>query len=372
MSSASQMLDELMGRNRNVDPTRKSDELHWEDSEVCKHFLCGLCPHELFTNTRADLGPCDKLHDESLKLKYEKSPRYEQAGLEEDLVRFLQTLVSDVERRIRRGQARLSLNVSQINPSQTPQAARDEKVGVLTEKINELVEQAEQLGCEGKVEEAQGVMKLCDQLKDERSELENTKPLVLPSQKEMEVCDICGAFQIKGDAPSRMEDHLSGRQHRGYAKCREYIEEHKAKVRNKAETERERLGREREERETQRQKEREERDKERDDRRRKEVDREKDRGRRDRDRRRSRSRSPRDKRRNRDHHRRHRSRSRDRHERRRSRSRSKSHRSSHHSEGSRSSRTRDERSSSKHPSRENSAEKSHNHTDEHKGQGEES
>jgi hypothetical protein len=90
-----------------------------------------------------------------------------------------------------------------------------------------LVEQAEQLGCEGKVEEAQGVMKLCDQLKEERSELENTKPLVLPSQKEMEVCDICGAFQIKGDAVSRMEDHLSGRQHRGYAKCREYIEEHK-------------------------------------------------------------------------------------------------------------------------------------------------
>ena len=54
----------------------------------------------------------------------------------------------------------------------TPQAAREEKVQMLTERINELVEQAEQLGCEGKVEEAQGVMKLCDQLREERSQLE--------------------------------------------------------------------------------------------------------------------------------------------------------------------------------------------------------
>ncbi len=34
------------------------------------------------------------------------------------------------------------------------------------------VMQAEELGCAGKVEEAQGVMKLCDQLKDERTQLE--------------------------------------------------------------------------------------------------------------------------------------------------------------------------------------------------------
>lgn len=33
--------------------------------------------------------------------------------------------------------------------------------------------QAEELGCEGKVEEAQGIMKLCDQLNEERSQLQN-------------------------------------------------------------------------------------------------------------------------------------------------------------------------------------------------------
>jgi len=32
--------------------------------------------------------------------------------------------------------------------------------------------QAEKLGCEGRIEEAQGVLKLCDQLKEERTALQ--------------------------------------------------------------------------------------------------------------------------------------------------------------------------------------------------------
>ena len=44
--------------------------------------------------------------------------------------------------------------------------------------VNCFVFQIEELGCEGKVEEAQGVMKLCDQLKEEREQLENVSALV--------------------------------------------------------------------------------------------------------------------------------------------------------------------------------------------------
>ena len=54
-----------------------------------------------------------------------------------------------------------------------PQVAREEKISMLTEKINDLVQKAEELGCEGKVEDAQGMMKLCEQLTEERSQLEN-------------------------------------------------------------------------------------------------------------------------------------------------------------------------------------------------------
>lgn len=42
---------------------------------------------------------------------------------------------------------------------------------MLTEKINKLVEEAEQSGIQGNVEQAQGLMRLCDQLKEERETL---------------------------------------------------------------------------------------------------------------------------------------------------------------------------------------------------------
>lgn len=42
---------------------------------------------------------------------------------------------------------------------------------MLTEKINKLVEDAEQCGIQGNVEQAQGLMRLCDKLKEERESL---------------------------------------------------------------------------------------------------------------------------------------------------------------------------------------------------------
>lgn len=40
------------------------------------------------------------------------------------------------------------------------------------------------------------------------------------------MCEICGAFRIKDDAPQRVEEHLSGKMHLGYAKIRDYLREH--------------------------------------------------------------------------------------------------------------------------------------------------
>ena len=39
MLSAAQMLDELMGRDRNLAPTEKRRETHWEDAEVSAIFV---------------------------------------------------------------------------------------------------------------------------------------------------------------------------------------------------------------------------------------------------------------------------------------------------------------------------------------------
>lgn len=64
--------------------------LVWSDEKVCRNFLCGTCPHALFTNTvsysmncglflllinrfydqKMDLGACPKSHTERLKTEY--------------------------------------------------------------------------------------------------------------------------------------------------------------------------------------------------------------------------------------------------------------------------------------------------------------
>lgn len=41
----------------------------------------------------------------------------------------------------------------------------------------------------------------------------------------MEVCKVCGAFLIVGDAPARLDDHMQGKQHVGYQKLRTAVEE---------------------------------------------------------------------------------------------------------------------------------------------------
>ena len=48
-----------------------------------------------------------------LCFSYEQSTRHERMGYEEEFMRFLQSLLADVERRIRKGQARLCLNNTQ-------------------------------------------------------------------------------------------------------------------------------------------------------------------------------------------------------------------------------------------------------------------
>ena len=51
------MLDELMGKERNVPlDQRKGTDLRFNDPEVCKYALSGLCPYGLFKNTKSDLG----------------------------------------------------------------------------------------------------------------------------------------------------------------------------------------------------------------------------------------------------------------------------------------------------------------------------
>ena len=46
--AAAALLDELMGRNRNVAPNEKGRELHWEDAEVSGNCILKLCTSVIY------------------------------------------------------------------------------------------------------------------------------------------------------------------------------------------------------------------------------------------------------------------------------------------------------------------------------------
>lgn len=228
LQSNAALLDELMGKNRNVAPGASINQVKYSDEDVCKYYLVEFCPHDLFVNTRADLGPCTKVHDDELKKQYQKSSRFGRLGYEEDYERFLKSLLNEVERKIKRGNERLKLTQSDsTSDKKNPLDIKKEKVAELKEKINALIKEAESLGEEGRIEEAQETLERCETFKAECKTLETQLEIALHNAetKQMEVCNVCGSFLIVNDAQSRIEEHNSGKQHQGYAKLRSALED---------------------------------------------------------------------------------------------------------------------------------------------------
>ncbi|ETN63187.1 luc7-like protein 3 [Anopheles darlingi] len=231
---ARQLLDELMGRNRNLDPTASAKEVSWADEEFCPYFLVKFCPHDLFVNTRADLGQCTKLHDDEAKRLYDEAkPCRKKTQYEEDFLRFCTNMINEVDRKIAKGKQRLLLMNSKTDGARSV-PKQQEHLNALTEKINKLVREAEEAGTRGDVEQAQGLMEQCDKLKEEKDALVKqhesngwsvTAEIAASQEKQMEVCEVCGAFLIVGDAQQRIDDHLTGKQHLGYSKLRKAVDE---------------------------------------------------------------------------------------------------------------------------------------------------
>uniref|UniRef100_A0A8C7K6J0 Luc7-like protein 3 n=1 Tax=Oncorhynchus kisutch TaxID=8019 RepID=A0A8C7K6J0_ONCKI len=200
----------------------------------------------------------------------------------------IEHLWAELKKRVR---ARRPTNLTQLR-----QLCQEEWAKIHPTYCGKLVEvavcmccvQIEELGSEGRVEEAQGMMKLVEQLKDERELLSSTPSTIetfAAQEKQMEVCEVCGAFLIVGDAQSRVDDHLMGKQHMGYAKIKSTVEELKKLNRrsedpageDKGELESKDWEREREERETKRKLEEEEKEKEKEKEREKEKEKERER-----------------------------------------------------------------------------------------------
>jgi len=224
------LLDQLMGPNRNSRMGDDEDKrVHWSDDNICTWFLCGFCPHDLFKNTREDLGACPELHSPILKEEFNRQKDRVKNRYFHKYLQKLETMRQKGDARIARARDRLRKEANP-NASFTLMINHKKKINSLKDEIDSLEAECEILGEEGKVTEAQETMSKHDLLVKQLSNLEETAKQQAKTQeadiKPLTVCETCGGFIVDDDSSSRRyQSHQVGRMHAGYTKIREKIDE---------------------------------------------------------------------------------------------------------------------------------------------------
>ncbi|KAH8172445.1 hypothetical protein LIA77_06700 [Sarocladium implicatum] len=217
------LLEQLMG---NTSQSRSS-QISLNDPKACRSYIVGTCPHDLFTNTKQDIGQCPKVHSEALKTEYEALPERERQrlGFEYDYVRDLQKYIEDCNRRIDAAQRRLEKTPDEIRQTNVLLKSISE----LTSSINCGLLEVEILGSMGDVSRAADELfrvRQATQAKGEKErELKALSDTSGPSgHQKLQVCDVCGAYLSRLDNDRRLADHFYGKMHLGYAQMRKTYE----------------------------------------------------------------------------------------------------------------------------------------------------
>lgn len=214
------LLDQLFGLDRDLPPSQMcKTKKSYSDKEVCKYYLAGLCPYyELFKNTKSDLGPCQfQLHDVRFKEEYNALSEHQKQKYERELLRKLQDLVREMDRKIGK-------NKQRADEENAPKTVTEEQRRLLDDmaaQVKQLMDLSEKLGEEGNVNQSLQTAQEAEKIKKERENLD--KLLKYPCGRIMFVCEVCGVFINSTDNEARRADHYNGKQYLGWKAIRDKL-----------------------------------------------------------------------------------------------------------------------------------------------------
>lgn len=229
-----QLLEQLMGKDALISPVVRRREPEMADPRVCKSFLVGTCPHDLFVGTKQDIGRCPMLHLEKHKLEYEdrrkKGERF--PDFEYEYFKTLERYIREIDRNIETAHKRLAHTPEEKAKIATVMQELDNldiKIGLMTQEIALLVSEHQSL--KG-IDQAVQLDRLCRQ----RRELSEQARLIVENvgqsaQQKLQVCEPCGAYLSRLDSDRRLADHFIGKIHLGYVQMRQAYDELSAKFR---------------------------------------------------------------------------------------------------------------------------------------------
>ncbi|ODV86782.1 hypothetical protein CANARDRAFT_6351 [[Candida] arabinofermentans NRRL YB-2248] len=222
---------EASSNNRN----QITDPLILDSPKICKSFLVGKCPYDLFMGTKEDFGKCPKLHLEKHKDLYETSKRNNipmpRSNFEIDYFQDLEGFVGECNRKIRIAEKRLDFTREEqqrLGDVSRDLDELDTKIGIMAQEIRLLTDKQELEKAIYQDRQLQFVIMDRDRLsKIYRGLLENINQ---KAQQKLQVCVSCGAYLSTLDNDKRLVDHFVGKIHMGYVEMRNSLKELKAKL----------------------------------------------------------------------------------------------------------------------------------------------
>ncbi|CAM8911511.1 unnamed protein product [Rhodiola kirilowii] len=169
MDAIRKQLDVLMGANRNGD-VREVNRKYY-DRDVCRLYLVGLCPHELFQLTKMDMGPCPKLHSLQLRKEYQEAKAKGVDNYDRELEDVIDRLIIECDKKINRALKRLedadakaaiAISVSEV--TQSPE------IDEMSKQIKENLKEADQYDFEGLTDMKIRAMEVVEELRVKRAD----------------------------------------------------------------------------------------------------------------------------------------------------------------------------------------------------------
>lgn len=225
------LLEQLMGRDALVSPQVRRKDVDFHSPRVCKAFLVGTCPFDLFADTKLNLGTCPNLHMEKHKLEYEYRTRKRGESFphfEFEYFQILEKYIGDIDATIATALRRLE---------HTPEEKA--KIAAVTKELEELDTSVGLMALEIRyLAQASDVSKALEQtvalekfLKEREVTAEQAQNIAenvgQSAQQKLQVCEVCGAYLSRLDSDRRLADHFIGKIHLGYVQMRAAHAEYK-------------------------------------------------------------------------------------------------------------------------------------------------
>ncbi|CAI5759644.1 unnamed protein product [Candida verbasci] len=225
-------IEQLMGREQIRHFHQKDPDLL--SPKVCKPFLINICPHDLLSNTKLNIGKCPNLHLTKHKIEYESKLKKNDTKfikqIDLEILKSLKKFINEIDHTIYIAEKRL-----EHTPEEKAKIANFTKeLDDLDIEIGLMLQELEYLFKKDQINKLlQYSIELNSKLLDRNIKQEQIRKLIenigQSSQQKLQVCDVCGAYLSRLDNDRRLADHFVGKIHLGYVQLRQAYNELKSK-----------------------------------------------------------------------------------------------------------------------------------------------